>query len=79
MKNKEEEVEAVADTTDASEEKKDTVEDLNEDVGNMVLDEEMEQAALKIQSTFRGHKTRKVRCLCREIPSIKCKIFTYKS
>ena len=25
----------------------------------MVLDEEMEQAALKIQSTFRGHKTRK--------------------
>lgn len=63
MKNKEEE-EAVAETPDASEEKKDTVEELKEDVANMVLDEEMEQAALKIQSTFRGHKTRKVRCLC---------------
>lgn len=66
MKNKEEGVDAVAETTDASseEKKKDTVEELNEDVANMVLDEEMEQAALKIQSTFRGHKTRKVRCLC---------------
>lgn len=63
MKNKEEE--AVAeDTADANEEKKDTVEELDGDVANMVLDEEMEQAALKIQSTFRGHKTRKVRCLC---------------
>lgn len=31
----------------------------DDDVANMVLDEEMEQAALKIQSTFRGHKTRK--------------------
>lgn len=30
-----------------------------EDIANMVLDDEMEQAALKIQSTFRGHKTRK--------------------
>lgn len=30
----------------------------DDDVANMVLDEEMEQAALKIQSTFRGHKTR---------------------
>ena len=62
MKNKEEETSA--ETADASEEKKDTVEELNEDVANMVMDEEMEQAALKIQSTFRGHKTRKVRCLC---------------
>lgn len=32
--------------------------DDDDDVANMVLDEEMEQAALKIQSTFRGHKTR---------------------
>lgn len=31
----------------------------DDDVANMVLDEEMEQAALKIQSTFRGHQTRK--------------------
>lgn len=30
-----------------------------EEIEGMVLDEEMEQAALKIQSTFRGHKTRK--------------------
>ncbi|CAO1413813.1 unnamed protein product [Diamesa serratosioi] len=59
MKNKGEEEEVVAEAADASEEKKDTVEELNEDVANMVLDEEMEQAALKIQSTFRGHKTRK--------------------
>lgn len=32
---------------------------VNDDVANMVLDEEMEQAALKIQSSFRGHKVRK--------------------
>lgn len=31
----------------------------DEDVKNMVLDADMEQAALKIQSTFRGFKTRK--------------------
>ena len=31
----------------------------DDDIANMVLDEDMEQAALKIQSTFRGHKTRK--------------------
>lgn len=30
----------------------------DDDVANMVLDEEMEQAALKIQSTFRGQKAR---------------------
>lgn len=33
--------------------------DNGDDIENMVMDEEMEQAALKIQSTFRGHKTRK--------------------
>lgn len=32
--------------------------EVDDDVANMVLDDEMEQAALKIQSTFRGHKTR---------------------
>lgn len=31
----------------------------DDDVKNMVLDDDMAQAALKIQSTFRGHKTRK--------------------
>lgn len=31
----------------------------DDDVANMVLDEEMENAALKIQATFRGHKSRK--------------------
>lgn len=30
-----------------------------DDIKNMVLDDEMEQAALKIQSSFRGHKVRK--------------------
>jgi uridine phosphorylase len=38
---------------------KSEVDNIDDDVANMVLDEEMEQAALKIQSTFRGHKTRK--------------------
>lgn len=33
----------------------------DDDIKNMVLDEEMEQAALKIQSSFRGHKVRKER------------------
>lgn len=31
----------------------------DDDVANMVMDEDMEQAALKIQSTFRGHKVQK--------------------
>lgn len=31
----------------------------DDDVANMVMDEDMEQAALKIQSTFRGHKVEK--------------------
>lgn len=31
----------------------------DDDIKNMVLDDEMEQAALKIQSSFRGHKVRK--------------------
>lgn len=44
-----------AETSDQAENQ--TQED--EDIANMVLDDEMEQAALKIQSTFRGHKTRK--------------------
>lgn len=33
--------------------------DADDDIENMVLDEEMAQAALKIQSTFRGHKARR--------------------
>lgn len=43
--------------TESSEQPQNNDEDV--DVANMVLDEEMEQAALKIQSTFRGHKIRK--------------------
>lgn len=35
------------------------IDNVDDDVANMVLDEEMAQAALKIQSTFRGHKSRK--------------------
>lgn len=31
----------------------------DDDIANMVLDDDMENAALKIQATFRGHKTRK--------------------
>jgi len=34
-------------------------EEEDDDIKNMVLDDEMEQAALKIQSSFRGHKVRK--------------------
>jgi IQ calmodulin-binding motif len=36
-----------------------TIDNVDDDIANMVLDEEMAQAALKIQSTFRGHKVRK--------------------
>jgi hypothetical protein len=37
----------------------DTAANIDEDIANMVLDDEMAEAALKIQSTFRGHKSRK--------------------
>jgi IQ calmodulin-binding motif len=51
--------ETEAQTSDEQpEEQKDATEELDDDIKNMVLDDEMEQAALKIQSTFRGHKTR---------------------
>lgn len=40
-------------------ERNESAENLDDDIANMVLDDEMEQAALKIQSTFRGHKVRK--------------------
>lgn len=33
--------------------------EVDDDIANMVLDDDMEQAALKIQSTFRGHKVRR--------------------
>lgn len=46
-------------SADGTEEPKDPVQDVDDEIANMVLDDEMEQAALKIQSTFRGHKTRK--------------------
>lgn len=43
------------------EEEKDVsaAQDVDDEIAGMVLDDEMAQAALKIQSTFRGHKTRK--------------------
>lgn len=47
-----------AQTSDEPQEQKDSVQDVDDDIANMVLDDDMEQAALKIQSTFRGHKTR---------------------
>lgn len=33
--------------------------DVDDEIANMVLDDDMEQAALKIQSSFRGHKVRR--------------------
>ncbi|CRK99382.1 CLUMA_CG012663, isoform A [Clunio marinus] len=44
---------------DESKQEKDSTKDVDEEIANMVLDDEMAKAALKIQSTFRGHKTRK--------------------
>lgn len=46
-------------TAEEPEKQKDPVQDVDDEIANMVLDDEMEQAALKIQSTFRGHKSRK--------------------
>lgn len=57
MKKSEPEHEASA--SEKPREQKDPVQDVDDEIANMVLDDEMEQAALKIQSTFRGHKTRK--------------------
>ena len=51
--------ETEAATSDEQQEQKETPDELDDDIKNMVLDDEMEQAALKIQCTFRGHKTRK--------------------
>lgn len=45
--------------TTSDEPKDDAVQEVDDEIANMVLDDEMEQAALKIQCTFRGHKTRK--------------------
>ena len=51
--------EGEASTADESKEQKDDIQDVDDEIANMVLDDEMAQAALKIQSTFRGHKSRK--------------------
>lgn len=56
---KKDEPQGEASSSVATEESKDPIEDVDDEIANMVLDDEMEQAALKIQSTFRGHKTRK--------------------
>lgn len=48
-----------ATTSEEPQEHKDSVQEVDDEIANMVLDDEMEQAALKIQCTFRGHKTRK--------------------
>lgn len=53
------EPEGESQAADEPPEERDSVQDVDDDIANMVLDDEMEQAALKIQSTFRGHKTRK--------------------
>lgn len=37
----------------------DPVQNIDDEIANMVLDDEMEQAALKIQSAFRGNKAKK--------------------
>lgn len=39
--------------------KEDSVQNIDDEIANMVLDDEMEQAALKIQSAFRGNKSKK--------------------
>lgn len=56
---KKDESQGEASASDEPQEQKDSVQDVDDEIANMVLDDEMEQAALKIQSTFRGHKTRK--------------------
>lgn len=56
---KKDEPQGEASSSDEPQEQKDSVQDVDDEIANMVLDDEMEQAALKIQSTFRGHKSRK--------------------
>lgn len=56
---KKDESQGEASSADEPQQHKDSVQEVDDDIANMVLDDEMAQAALKIQSTFRGHKTRK--------------------
>lgn len=56
---KQNDAEGEASVSDEPQEQKNPVQEVDDEIANMVLDDEMEQAALKIQSTFRGHKTRK--------------------
>jgi 3-methyladenine DNA glycosylase Tag len=46
-------------STEKPEESESVAQTEDEDIANMVLDEEMEDAALKIQAAFRGHQVRK--------------------
>lgn len=46
-------------TDDKAEEETTKPTEVDDEIANMVLDDEMASAALKIQSTFRGHKARK--------------------
>src|SRR5690349_17613079 len=56
---KKDEPQGESSTADESQETKNSVQEVDDEIANMVLDDEMENAALMIQATFRGQKKRK--------------------